>query len=202
MTSWHIVELMCSGNQNTLYNASIDIVDNEQGLRLSHLKSIETLVIIPSLNHYLIQDIKSTWNFPACQWTLSMNLVPHVIGEETMCSLSLFTYFYGAAEWEADRCQQEGCGFHQSCICLSAWPVPPCLGATEKTYAWRETGRQVSLLNSDESSPAERVGGKTEAPENYWDEMVSSTVERQLCSLCSISVKNMWLGNNGEEQIE
>lgn len=45
--TWHIFELMCNGNQNTLYNASIAIVDNEQGLCLSHLKSIETLVIIP-----------------------------------------------------------------------------------------------------------------------------------------------------------
>lgn len=43
-----------------------------------------------------------------------------------------------------------------ACVYLPASrPVPPRLGATEKTNAReRDTGRQVSLLNSDEFSPA------------------------------------------------
>lgn len=92
-----------------------------------------------------------------------------------------------------------------ACVYLPAfWPVPPHLCATEKTNAWRETGRQVSLLNSDEFSCPPRNGRENRSRHlsaTHRDEMVSSTVERQLCSLCSIGVKNMWLGNNEEEQI-
>lgn len=94
---------------------------------------------------------------------------------------SLLIYIFLFSSWvsvdseeQTDVNRKAVASIRAACAYLPASrPAPPRLGATEKTNAWRETGRQVSLLNSDEFSPAEGWEGKQkQAPERYtlrWD---------------------------------
>ena len=101
------------------------------------------------------------------------------------------------------------CAYLPACLpaCLPAFSActspPRC--HSEKLMHQRDSGRQVSLLNSDESHPP-RAGREKQrqAPEHatHWDEMVSSSVQWRLCSLCSISMKTMWLGSNEDGQVQ
>lgn len=114
--------------------------------------------------------------------------------------ISLLSSRVSVDSQEESEHQQEGCGFHQSRVrlpaCLSACAsLPRCHSKKKNNQNARKRKRQAG-------KPAEfwwvltrrELGGKTERRRlsaTPWDEMVSSSVQWKLCSLCSISVENM-----------